>query len=68
MIYLDGAKDNESAAPNAGIASTTGYLRIGDDAATKEKVKGIIDDVRLYSRVLSESEIKTLFTGKRPKE
>ena len=60
-IYIDGNKENETANVNAAIVATQSDLRIGDDWASKQKVKGIIDEVRLYNRALSDAEIKAIY-------
>jgi len=39
-----------------------GVLRIGQDWATRD-LKGTVDDVRLYNKVLSEDEIKAVMRG-----
>jgi hypothetical protein len=65
MIYVDGVKETEAPTPHPGIAATTGYLRIGDDVHTHEKIKGVIDEVRLYNRPLTDAEIKAIFTIKK---
>ncbi len=48
-----------------GIASsTTGVVRIGkEDCCGNRAFNGIIDDIRIYNRALSECEIQSLYTG-----
>ena len=60
-IYIDGNKENEAAIVNSAVVSTQSDLRIGDDWASKQKVKGVIDEVRLYNRALNDAEIKGVY-------
>ncbi|MEK7152438.1 MAG: LamG-like jellyroll fold domain-containing protein, partial [Patescibacteria group bacterium] len=41
------------------IRTTTGTLRLGGNSAWGEYFKGLMDDVRVYNRVLSQAEIQT---------
>lgn len=41
------------------IQSSTGALRIGGDSIWGEYFKGMIDDVRIYNRALSHSEVQS---------
>ena len=48
-----------SRAQTGSIISSTGLLKIGGNAIWSEWFKGLIDDVRIYNRALSQSEIQT---------
>ncbi|HUS26337.1 MAG TPA: LamG-like jellyroll fold domain-containing protein [Nevskiaceae bacterium] len=41
------------------LATTTGVLRIGGNAAWGEYYKGLMDDIRIYNKVLTATEIQT---------
>lgn len=41
------------------IRASTGVLRIGGDSIWSEWFAGLIDEVRLYNRALSATEIQT---------
>jgi hypothetical protein len=43
------------------LESSTGVLRIGAHSPSWALMNGVIDEVRIYSRALSEEEIKTLY-------
>jgi hypothetical protein len=59
-IYINGALDTSgnTDTPTSGFGSLT----IGDDDAGDFLFKGDMDDVRLYSRILTASEIKQLYS------
>jgi len=65
-IYLDGTKINSyvGAAPAAPTAQISIGRNIGDEGASQAErtFNGSIDDVRLYNRALSASEVATLYT------
>ena len=64
-IYINGALDKTS--DDQKILSTrNGTIRIGS-YGTSWCFNGSIDDVRIYNRVLSETEIKTLYNSYNPK-
>jgi hypothetical protein len=64
-IYINGSLDNSgnielTALPNRGSR----VLRFGDDQpGGQEYFNGSIDDIRIYKRALSESEIQQLYFG-----
>lgn len=59
-IYLNGyLLDNESNSPI--IYATTGYFRIGNTDNANRPFDGTIDDLRFYNKVLSDSEILSLY-------
>lgn len=55
-LYLDGRL--ASATPVASAAPSDGVLRIGGNAVwTNENFRGVIDDVRVYDRALTEAQL-----------
>lgn len=62
-IYVDGVI---AATGVAADANGVGPMWIGGSAGVTEFFDGLIDDVRLYKRVLSEAEIAQLFTAPVP--
>ena len=67
-IYINGVQDNISLNPqNFSIATNTIPLEIGrQNSATPYYFRGYMDDVRIYSRVLSAQEILALATNLPP--
>lgn len=59
-LYLNGELDRTVQNANVPTASNS-VLRIGINMQNNEDFFGIIDDVRVYNRVLNESEINQLF-------
>lgn len=57
-FYLNGTLI-ASRAQSGVIQTSTGALRIGGDSIWGEYFKGIIDDVRIYNRALTNSEIQS---------
>ena len=45
-------------APRGSIATSTGALRIGGNTIWPEWFAGLIDEVRIYNRALSTTEIQ----------
>ena len=74
-IYLDGSKKTttvgDASLTTFGIGSATGdVMQFGSrrfNATQGAYLNGQLDDIRLYSRALSESEIRLLFESKRGK-
>ncbi len=64
-IYINGKFDNQSAIVNKTIGVSNSNLQIGNDPNVYQGIVGSIDDIRIYSRVLNESEIKLLFNENR---
>ena len=60
-LYVNGIKEAYAATGNSTIANTTGHLRVADDQQTLEGAKGVLDDIRIYARALSEIEILSLY-------
>ena len=59
-LYVDGV---EEAVPGGGVAINTLYsknVKIGVYGSSAKYFKGLIDDVRIYDRALTEAEIQVL--------
>ncbi|HYF51869.1 MAG TPA: LamG domain-containing protein, partial [Planctomycetota bacterium] len=65
LLYVNGVKEGEMAAKAAELNVRRMPLRIGDDAGTNSRLKGAIDEVRVYNRVLTEAEIQSLATSRK---
>jgi len=57
-LYVNGLQV-ATAAQTGAIATSSGPLRIGGNAVWGEYFQGRIDEVRIYSRALSQTEIQT---------
>ena len=57
-VYANGVQQSSKSVSGA-IDTSTGALRIGGDSVWGEYFAGLIDDVRVYNRALSPSEIQT---------
>lgn len=57
-IYVDG-NEVGSTATSGNIATSNNALRIGGNSVWGEYFKGLIDEVRIYDRALSQPEIRT---------
>ncbi|CRK59608.1 Cytochrome c551/c552 [Alloactinosynnema sp. L-07] len=55
-LYVNGVQVTSAAAPGS-VAASTGALRIGGNSVWGEYFGGLIDDVRVYNRVLTATEI-----------
>jgi hypothetical protein len=62
-LYLDGAPVNELTTFNGALAAGPAPFFIGR-RGDGQFLKGAVDDVRLYRRVLSDAELKALAEGK----
>lgn len=63
-IYANGVKIGTSTVNNAGLATTNGSLYIGRDSVSAQYyMPGRLDDIRLYSRVITDSEVSSLFAA-----
>ena len=60
-LYVDGVLAGSEAATGA-IATSTGALRIGGNAIWGEYFAGLIDEVRIYNRSLTQAEIQSDMT------
>ena len=66
-LYVDGTLDKSKQA--SGLIETNDYaVMIGENAEglMGREWKGLIDDVRIYSYALSETEVKELYAGRGP--
>jgi hypothetical protein len=57
-LYINGVQVSSSAVSGS-MLTTTGALRIGGNGPWGEYFSGLIDEVRVYSRVLTAAEITT---------
>ena len=57
-LYVNGAQVGSSAQTGS-IATSTNPLQIGGDATYGQYFQGMIDEVRIYSRALAQTEIQT---------
>ncbi|MBK9097422.1 MAG: T9SS type A sorting domain-containing protein [bacterium] len=60
-LYVNGIREAYSTTGNSTIANTTGHLRVADDQQTLEGAKGVLDDIRIYAKALSQIEILSLY-------
>ncbi len=62
-IYVDGKEESSKSISNSGISQTQHELYIGTDPYNSNQnfVTGYMDNLRLYKRSLSNSEIQSLF-------
>jgi hypothetical protein len=63
-LYLNGAKDGEKARPWAAATATDAPLTFGH-FPLHAAYKGALDEIRLYSRALTDDEIRALYEGGR---
>jgi hypothetical protein len=63
-VYVDGAITNQKNAANVNLPDLSGSTGVyfGSYQGTSEFTAGTIDDVRIYNRALSQSDIKALAT------
>ena len=61
-IYVDGVQRGSRSA-SGNITSYATPLRVGTNGGLGEDAKGLVDDVRIYNRALSATEVATLFSG-----
>lgn len=59
-VYLDGEARGTNTAPSRPIGTSAGPARIGNYIGDGYSFSGSLDEVRVYSRALSESEIQSL--------
>ena len=64
-LYLNGELKGANELDEPGKVGTGKRLRIGGGYSKDFSYKGIIDDVRIYNRVLSGEEVKRLYEGRR---
>ncbi len=68
-LYINGVKDTPRWGEPAKVGTLTGYTKLiigkgGKDMGGDKSWNGLIDDVRIYSYALSESEIKAIYAGR----
>ena len=60
-IFLNGVVDTSMRTPDATISENDQPLQLG--LATEQGYRGVIDEVRIYNRALSEAEVAELFAN-----
>jgi hypothetical protein len=67
IFYIDGQQTGGATSGNRKNPANDGSMRIG---AGRQKARwlGLIDDIRIYNRALSEEQVKTLYDLEKPKE
>jgi hypothetical protein len=58
--YVNGILDQTVSSPIATIAASSGPVRIGNSVFATRTLNGQLDDIRLYSRVITLAEIRLL--------
>ncbi len=62
MIYVNGTLDvTQNTGASVPVITSGSGLRVGSDGGGTSRWNGVLDDVRLYNRVLSAAEITTLY-------
>jgi hypothetical protein len=64
VIYVNGVQVASGTTANASGITTTNDVRIGTASVDNRRFDGLIDEVRLYNRVLSLEEIQYLYKNK----
>jgi len=62
-LYINNNRINDSTISAFSDDQNNSDIYIGQEASGIKKYNGIIDDVRIYNRVISESEIMSLYLG-----
>jgi len=65
-IFINGKKDVEGTSGISSIGINERNLTIGSSNARTFFFKGLIDEVRVYNRALSEEEIKLIYEAEKP--
>ena len=68
IFYIDGQQIGRAASGNRKNPANDGSIRIGAGPAAKDKWQGLLDDIRIYNRALSEEQVKALYDWEKPKE
>lgn len=65
IYYFNGTmvSSAESTAPSGSVASEPGEIFIGNNDSGTRTFDGLIDDVRIYNRVLSEEEVMQIYAA-----
>ena len=62
-VYLDGVYSNENSSATATLTTAPMGFHIGDDGSTSRTTEGLIQNCRLWSRVLSADEIWSIYAN-----
>jgi hypothetical protein len=62
VMYVDGIPTTvtENSSPSGSLRSNSGTTYLGDRPSLGRPFEGLLDDVRIYNRVLSPSEVQAL--------
>ncbi len=64
IFYGDGVQKSSVNITSLGsLGSAAGYMMLGKDASSANPYMGYLDDIRIYNRALSFSEVTTLYSG-----
>src|SRR5690625_1886439 len=62
-VYMNGTLVGENPANTRGLDAVNGHMRISQWRDERFQVQGIIDEVRIYERALTHSEVKQLYNS-----
>lgn len=62
-LYVDGEFSGDNTKGGSSVRDGSGFVNIGRKASNEYYWKGRIDDVRIYDRALSESEVTDLYNA-----
>jgi hypothetical protein len=62
-VYLDGIYSNENSSATATLTTAPMGFHIGDDGSTSRTTEGLIQNCRLWSRVLTADEIWSIYAN-----
>ncbi len=62
-VYLDGVYSNENSSATATLTTAPMGFHIGDDGSTSRTTEGLIQNCRLWSRVLTADEIWSIYAN-----
>jgi len=60
-VYVNGIIENQCPIGNDTIGVTNANLQIGNDPTTGQGIVGSIDEVRIYSRALTDLEVESIY-------
>ena len=62
-VYLDGVYSNENSSATATLTTAPMGFHIGDDGSTSRTTEGLIQNCRLWSRVLTADEVWSIYAN-----
>lgn len=63
LLYIDGQLENSVADTTTGSIQNSSVVYVGRRLASNRYFNGVIDDIKIYNRALSETEIQNLYNG-----